>query len=161
MNTRPKTKAGHEANRGKVCAICGKKIAFGKSNPSKLLINEIQEELIRKYINDQFNLLDSKFPNATCTNCRISLNNLKNNKGKFCQNIPKCIDIILEKETRSRNNKICYCYICLTATSKIHKKVIKGNSTFRNSKVCKEKSTKAYKSCKQCSQKIGKGIRDV
>lgn len=98
MNTRPKKKADHEENRKKVCAICFKKIILVKSNSSKRLINQLQEELIRKYVNNQFDLNDSKYSKATCTDCPISLNLLKDNKGNFYQNIPNFTDIVLEKQ---------------------------------------------------------------
>ena len=65
-------KCGHEENRIKVCARCVRKIKFEKNN-SKLRISVRFEELIRKFVNEEFDAIDPKYPLGICCSCHLAL----------------------------------------------------------------------------------------
>ena len=129
-----KNKCSHEENRKKVCAPCGKKIVFGKKNPNEFLINANSENLIKKFINSDFNINNSKFPLSICKTCHVTM--LDYEKGVYkrpIQDFPNYVDLVLSKETRSMKNT-CNCYICMTARFKGHAKNTKGRGKKRNIK---------------------------
>ena len=74
-------KCDHKENRKKVCAACGKKIVFGKHKPNDFHITEKIANLIKKHINNNFNVDDDHYPTALCSTCRTSL--YEREKGNF------------------------------------------------------------------------------
>ena len=54
--------ANHEQNREKVYAPCGRKIIFGNKKPDSFQISEKYEELIKKFVNNNFSLKNIVFP---------------------------------------------------------------------------------------------------
>ena len=177
-----RNKCSHYENRKKICAPCGKKISFGKIDPNKFLINKKTENLIKKFIKNDFNIEDSKFPLSICRTCYLTL--LDCEKGldnRPLQDFPNYEDILLPKETRFFKNT-CNCFICITARFKGHIKTMKGKGHKRNlkkvilksnglygngslqpdqridSKVTNEKRTCQLPICNKCFQIVGKGI---
>ena len=123
-------KCSHEENRGKVCAPCVKKIAFGNIKQEKFFINTKVEDLIGKYINKNFNIAEKNFPTSICRTCYLTLLE----KGDFkrsLQTIPNYEDLKLPKDTRQKTNA-CNCYVCLKARFKGHIKTEKGRGHTRN-----------------------------
>lgn len=174
----PKYKCNHEENRKKICALCGKKIIFQSKPDHHFLLSEKHTDLIKKHINDQFDISNEKFPKSVCSTCRLTLNEYE--KGIFKRplpTMPNYEDLNLAKETRTM---ICNCYICLTARLTSHSKKIKGrghvrqlstkidinnglDGTEQNASLSKTeaKATKPRTSieiCSSCFQEIGKGI---
>ena len=100
-------KCSHEENRRKVCAPCGQKIYFGNIKQEKFFINTKSENLIRKYINKNFNIAEEKFPTSICRTCYLTL--LDHEKGGFkrsLQTMPNYKDLKLPKDTRQKTNDL-------------------------------------------------------
>ena len=173
-------KCGHDRNRYKVCAPCGKKIVCGTKTLEFFSISLKYETLIKQHINDNFSLSDRKFPLSICNSCRRALYTQEKSDGKFT--VPTMTNyeaIILPRETRNSVD-VCNCYICLTSKFKCHVKPIKGRgkkrqicnkiipenglygcSTVKSLPAATEKDNKAKedavnKYCATCFQKIGK-----
>ena len=64
--TKPKHALGHEENRRRVCAPCGKKITVKtiRSTSAKNV------ELIVKFINTNFDITNPCYPTGLCETCR-------------------------------------------------------------------------------------------
>ena len=62
----PNTVVGHEGNREKVCAPCGRKIP-GKSIRK---INSNESECIKMYIESDFDLSNPIYPVGICSKCQ-------------------------------------------------------------------------------------------
>ena len=177
MEFHSRLKCEHKENRKKVCATCGKKIVFGKIKSSYFQISEKIAILIRKHINNNFNVDDDHYPTAICLTCRTSL--YEREKGNFNRpmlDMPNFKTIILPKTTRNKDD-ICNCFICLTGRHKGHHKVVTGRGNVRNTSIdineecglygaCsieslpkKEKLMPQTKQiCNGCLNEIGKGI---
>ena len=69
----PANKCSHQENRTKVCCHCGKKIVFQKIDPKKFLITTHIENLIKKFISDEFDSSDERFPLSICRTCYLTL----------------------------------------------------------------------------------------
>lgn len=172
-------KCDHEENRMKVCAPCGRKIIFGGKRSQDFLISKSHEELIRKYINTNFDTSDSKFPLSICSTCRRALADREKNICKRpLQTMPKYEEIILPIQTRTTSECNC-CYVCRVARFKGHSKQIKGRGHVLNvsnqialshdlngtkcilvdkSEPSKNESRGSFEMCKKCFQQVGKGI---
>ena len=171
-------KCSHEDNRRKVCAPCGKKIIFGKYPPARYLLNDRKIELIKKYINPNFNRLDLRFPIGMYGGCYLALTDKEKGVNlRSIPNMPNYEDIILPKQTRERGD-VCNCYICLTGRHKGHQPVERGRGNVRNLNVVidspkgrrgnsninvlpkkiQKKRTSTLTCCK-CHQEIGRGIK--
>lgn len=134
MATNSKKTCDHEENRYKVCAVCGRKIVFGSNPRLKFVISEKIEILIKNFSNNDFTLLDSRFPKGICFCCKVVL--YERNEGKTTRNLPAMpnfLDIQLLKETRSRDNQECCCLICRVGKQKIHTKIVNGRGVKRDS----------------------------
>lgn len=170
-------KLSHEENRTKVCAPCGKKIFFGDKKPTFFHISENHAKLIRKFINEQFDISNPKFPFSICGTCRVTLSEHdKCTRPK--PTMPNYEDIQLPKETRA-NNDTCNCYICITARYYGHPKAKLGrglkrqasrnigavNGLYGASKIANLPTTEWFNNapkksihvCKECFHEIGKG----
>jgi hypothetical protein len=149
MDTKAKYQADHEENRSKVCAVCGTKISFGTSRPSKFVINKELESLILEYSNNRFNALNSCFPKGICTSCKIVLYEKK--RGVDNRNLPPMPNYLgseLSKESCSHDDHPCCCYICQTGRQKYHlKKSLKKTPT----------KNPALKVCNVCYSEIARG----
>lgn len=165
----------HEENRVKVCAVCGQKMVFGTNFRSKFAISTNLCTLIKKHVNEGFDLLNDKFPTSICSSCRFTITeHEKNNKKRPLPNMPNYEDINVGKET------ICNCYICLTARKEAHSKITKGrgqkrkftikidanngiDGTLQNMQLPKSEEKKIEPRtsdiCNFCFQKIGRGIK--
>lgn len=171
----------HESNRKKVCTVCGKKIYFGSSKASGFVITAKISDLVKKLVNKNFSTMNSKFPSGICPTCRLTL--LEMSKGKFQRQLcsmPNYEDLEFH-EPADDVSKICYCYICLTASSKlVNNRNEKGRGKIRQSvgkitafnglqsfqppgprfykKVTIDSKKKNEKVCIRCRHKIGKGF---
>ena len=174
----PTDKCSHEQNREKVCAPCGKNISFGKNTKERFGINETYESLIKKYLNEDFTLNDSKFPVSICTTCRLTLCDQEKQIFKRpLQIMPRYKEMTLPASTRANEN-FCNCYICLTgrSTVKYTPKIGKGykrnlnnhidlsnglhgksniSTLPKNEKIIKDSPTITL--CKTCIQEVAKG----
>lgn len=173
----------HEDNRKKVCVLCGRKIVLNKQKIDYFSVKKY-EDLVKKFGNKSFESFNSKFPLSLCTTCRVTLKEHEKNITKRPLPImPNYEDIQLRKETRSSNSndQFCYCYICLTARSQGHSKVIKGkghirknittiinesnglygsidsNGTHLVSESIQCRENKSLKICENCFQELHKG----
>ncbi|CAH1107748.1 unnamed protein product [Psylliodes chrysocephalus] len=171
-------KCPHDENRKKVCAPCGKKITCGTKKLEYFLINERHLNLVKKFVNPDYNLCDSKFPVSICDTCRRTLNDYdKNNSTRPLPKMPNYEDLLLPKATRTTQDT-CNCYICLTGRFKAHTKIITGRGAMRNFETvidssnglngasridklpCKMKSDQEksiMNVCKICFQEFGRG----
>lgn len=178
----PKLKCSHDENRRKVCAPCGRKISFGKIPPEKFLVNENTEKLIRKFLFEDFDKDNDKFPMSICRSCYLALLDAeKGVSGRSLPVMPNYKDIVLLKETRTK--VICNCYVCLTGKHHGHVKSLKGRGKKRNSNIVIDVSNGIHESskiespaiptvednkskncillCKKCFQEIGRGKNHV
>lgn len=64
METYAKYKADHEVSRSKVCTVCGSKIVSGSQPLSKFMISKDVESLIKKYSNEDFAVINKRFPKS-------------------------------------------------------------------------------------------------
>ncbi len=97
-STKPKSALGHEDNRKLVCAPCGKKISLTQVRP----VSEKDINLIRKYINNNFDIKNPVYPSGICNTCRIYLS--KANTSGNTSKLPTMLnyeDIVLPRPTRS------------------------------------------------------------
>ena len=79
------------------------------------------QDLVKKYINSNFNISDSRFPMAICATCRKTLHEYKNHIYK--RPLVKTSKFELMDLTKiTRNTKSCECELCQTARYKGHKK---------------------------------------
>lgn len=132
MTSKSNYQSNHEENRSKVCAVCGKKIVFGSKSLSKFIIRQDMEKLIKQFSNDNFNLMDARFPKCICLSCRIAMNERnKGNASRLVPQMPNYIDIQLTKVTRGRDE--CFCYICQTGRQKGHIKNVGGRGVKKQS----------------------------
>lgn len=157
MATHPSKFADHEENRKKVCAICGRKIVFGSKSANCFNIREVHERLIKKYVNCDFSISDSRFPCNICGTCRITLEEY--GKDNFKRTLPaqsNFSDIQLKKKLTSIIDSPCECFICSTARSTVHKKARTGRK--RKNSSTRIDSSSSIKLCKNCFHEIGKGI---
>ena len=115
-------KCDHEENRMKICAPCGRKIVFQNKPSNHFLLNENHAALVKKYISDQFDVSNEKFPKSICISCRLTINELEKHGSskRPLPTMPNYEDIKLSKTTRQITS--CECYICLTARSTNHQK---------------------------------------
>ena len=112
---------GHEGNRKKVCAPCGRKI-LGKD---KRILNNVQITSIKENIDADFDILNSAYPVGICQRCRklfIKISKDPTKKSLFPK-LKNYKDLILLKTTRLA--KKCSCYICLTGSDTTRKPVYK------------------------------------
>ena len=127
----PHTASGHEGNRKKVCAPCGRKIP--ETCPRKLNINQIR--VIKDYMETDFDLANPVFPVGICGNCRKILSCVYKDSTKktLLPDMKNYKDIVLPKCTRQRGYvSNCSCLICLIGSDKTRKpayqkRIIKGN----------------------------------
>lgn len=176
-------KCEHDENRKKVCAPCGRKIIFGKRKLDWFIVSEKFATLIRKYINSNYDICDSKFPSGICTTCRLTLLEHENEINKrLLPKMPNYHEMILVKDTRSKND-YCNCFICVTGRYVGHSKIKKGKGHHRCmnniitsttglygasninkpiKKIVKPKNCKkVMKMCEKCFQEVGKGKNHV
>ena len=167
-STRPKSALGHEDNRKLVCAPCGKKISLTQVRP----VSEKDINLIRKYINNDFDIKNPVYPSGICNTCRIYLSKaLKTGNTSKLPTMLNYEDIVLPRPTRSNDPDFaCKCNICLTATSKAKNKrmtgkIDKDSGLFGSADLEKlpdkepqKKKKTSLTICNSCKQEIGKGI---
>lgn len=82
-------------------------------------ITEKYVDLIKKFLNEKFDLHNSKFPLSICVSCRLSLDDYE--KGDFKRPVPvmpNYLDIQLPKNTRQTDNLNCCDFICTKARYK-------------------------------------------
>jgi hypothetical protein len=176
-------KCDHDDNRKKVCAACGRKISFGKKNPSKFLVNDRVQKLLQIFSNKDFTISSANFPLSICSSCRNALTEREKNDFKRpLPKMPNFEEILLSKETRASNSQ-CNCYICLTGRYTGHAKVDTGRGHVRDEVIKIDANNGLYGSssmsslpskvtvptaefripklelCKNCLQEIGKGKR--
>lgn len=133
-------KCDHNENRKKVCATCGTKIIYRNKKPEYFEIDEYFENLI-KYFYPIFDKNNPVFPLSICSTCKIILNEHSPNQDeenkivskRRLPTMPNFIDIVLPATTRGSDSdkKNCNCYVCLTARTTYHSKVIKGRGNER------------------------------
>lgn len=171
-------KCSHDENRKKICGPCGRKIicSNARDKPEKFLIGEKTLTLIKKFVSEDYDLNNEKYPLSICRTCYLTLlDHEKKIYKRQIQIMPKYSDIIIQKETRSVKND-CNCFICSIASSFGHMKVKKGKGHFRVSQTNKDiseikklnlnklnvpqenKQPESIQLCSKCFQKIGKGI---
>lgn len=176
----PNHKFTHNENRKRICAPCGSKIIFYKKT-SITNITISLESLIKKYINQNFNINNEMYPVSICVSCRLTLQEYE--KNIFQRKLPQMPNyevIKMHKVTRFMKNEICNCFICLNATLKSHKKINKGRGKVRklcnkitnstgmyaaskkkqltqNNNYSSKPETNNVKTCKKCYQEVGKG----
>ena len=163
----------HNENRQLVCLICFKK------GSRMLRITDKELGRIRKYFMEDFDPMNEKLPNGTCSRCRLLLYRIEN--GKPCV-IDKGVDYSMLRfpaMTRFRGmgrvlGQItnCPCSICVIARDHPGYE----NSTYRGypgtgkarsytlgrpPKIKRKRSVSAesVKVCQRCKKMIGKGIR--
>lgn len=180
MNSHCERKCNHEENRIKVCAPCGKKIVNKNKSYNSFRVTERIQILINKFLKQDFDVSDPKYPLSVCNTCRnILLDHEKGNVKRQLPIMPNYQDVTLPKETRS--NDSCNCYICLTGRYKGHIQVKKGRGHTRqlsnkidesnglNGSSSVSQLPNSYKQapdmtknnmllCKTCFQIVGKGI---
>lgn len=175
----PRDKCTHGENRKKVCAPCGQKIKFGKIKPEKFLVNNVTQNLIKKFINSDYDVYNEQFPLAICRTCYLTLLDAEKNLFKRpMQVMPNYFNVLLPKETRAKK-ETCDCYICSTARFTGHRNVLHGRGNKRNlnnavntfkdphssfteeelpSTSVENKKPKSFiQLCNECFQEIGKG----
>ena len=164
--TRPKYALGHEENRRKVCAPCGKKITvktIRSTTPKNV-------ELIVRFINPDFDVENPCYPSGLCETCRKYLS-VADKTGDISK-LPKMLnyeDMYLLRATRA-DEKTCSCNICLTAKSQRQNKRINSDCIERDTgliasddvdKLPNKEVVKKIKTtvdiCIKCKQEIGKG----
>lgn len=169
----------HEENRTKLCGPCGKKIKLGNIKPERFRINEKMCGLIKKFINPEYCIHDSKYPVSICHTCSNTLREF--DKGSQKRPLPTKInycDINLRKNTRLNISEFCTCYICSTARSTTHNMLQLGRGKKRQFKneiktsknenveespdasrfdVNKNKDHKNIVLCSNCLQEFGRG----
>lgn len=171
-----RNKCSHDDNRRKVCAPCGRKITFGKTKPEKLLIKTKVESLIKKFMCEDFNIANEKYPLGICWTCYVTLLDFeKNIFNRQLPTMPNYNDMVLQRMTRSVDMLNCDCYICSTATYFGHVKEKKGKGNFKalqlNVDVSDKNAFAEQKEqvsnskdalqlvCGKCFLQVGKGIR--
>lgn len=179
----PMHKLTHEENRKKVCAPCGRKIFYNKHNSrtceKKFLVNDTAIELIRKYVNNNYDPNNTKFPTGLCRTCYLTLMDAKNKK--FVRRMPRMPnyeDMVLLIPTRQHDNQICNCFICLTARYPGHGKIIVGRGKRRSFNILIDASHGRYANsdveqlpkklrndglnltCCHCHQKTGRSFHE-
>ena len=71
----------HEQNRIKLCAPCGRKIVVTKGKIlSFYRITDSHKNLIKKFLNPNYESSDSQFPLGICNTCRKTLSEYNENK---------------------------------------------------------------------------------
>lgn len=132
ISTHSNKQCDHEENRFKLCAPCGNKISFGGRRKSQFSITQKLADLIKKFINAQFDASNSRFPTSICVTCRHTITEWeKGDMQRPLPRMPNYEDIKLTKETRTRTTFDCNCFICLVARSKGHSKLVKGKGHVR------------------------------
>ena len=127
-DTWPKKSAGHEINRLKVCAPCGKKLSVKDQ-----VISEVDEINIKKLINPLYDSANPQYPRGICNTCRSYLTKAVNSGGN--SRLPKMLnyeDIVLLRVIRLPKTSCC-CYICLTGSSKAKNKRTNSDTISRDS----------------------------
>lgn len=159
----PTNKCDHEENRKKVCAPCGRKIILGKQKLEKFNISSNSLSFIQK-VYPNFDLSNAKYPTSICGTCRLALkqnatenkadetkeNKIAKSETKITKRrlpiMPNYNDIQLIATTRNTYNvdRICNCYICITARSTVHPNLIKDENLKRKSSVKIDKNNGLY-----------------
>ena len=164
--TKPKCALGHEDNRKRVCAPCGKKITVKQIKS----ISPKNVELIVRYINADYDIANPCYPTGLCETCRKYLQTA--DKTGDISKLPKMLnyeDMVLLRVTRA-DNTTCSCNICLTAKSHRINKRINSDCIERetglvasnyidklpNKEVVKKMKT-TINICKKCKQEVGPG----
>lgn len=175
----PNNVCDHDQNRKKICIPCGKKIVLGKQKLEDFQIKEKYVTVIKKHANEAFDTADRKYPLAVCTTCRITLEEYCNNDFRRpFPTMPNYEDVQYPKQTRNNDENLCYCYICITARYKGHRKTKIGRGKKRefaenitpsnglyaagtiqlNCKVEEKKShNSSIKLCTNCYSEIARG----
>ena len=112
MAAHPSTKADHEDSRKKICYMCGK-----RSKEIRQLTSS-NNEPVKQYVNELFDINDPHFPTGICNTCRIFLNQrAKGESSNPLPVMPNYESITLIRDLRGNKGKVCNCYICITARS--------------------------------------------
>lgn len=149
---------------------------FQNRPPKYFKLGADQILIIKKYINNNFDSSNEKYPLAICYTCKLTLTELKNKGENIVKRPLPCMpnyeDVVLTKQTRQVT--VCDCYICFTARCTSHSKVKKGRGKIKQfptidvikvpdstvdkscSKVSKDRTS--LEICRHCFQEIGKGI---
>lgn len=132
MELVPNHKFTHEENRSKICTPCGHKIVNGKRSLKRFSVTENLLNLIKKFVNGDFDISNSTFPLSVCNSCRNTLNEYgKKVFNRPCPVMPNYNDMYLRKNTRLRDGT-CDCYICVTARFNGHAPVRRGRGVLRD-----------------------------
>lgn len=171
-------KCTHEMNRLKVCAPCGQKLTLKFSFKR---ISKKYEDLIKKYINSNFDTENPKYPLNICDTCRVTLSEHDDTNITSIRPLPKMPNyeyISLPEITPTFSiESDCNCFICLTGRSTVHIKrklgksllkdfstvIDRSNGLHGNSPVkMLPKKVKEHQAnlhiCPTCFNKIGKGL---
>ena len=82
-------------------------------------------KLIKKRVNENFEVSDSRFALGICGTCRPTLTVYGNGKsGRTLSSMPNYTDIILPNETRTNKDSF-NCFVCLSGKYKSHPKIEK------------------------------------
>ena len=96
-------------------------------------LDKTQIDLLSLY-NPEFSIDNSKFPSGICITCRIVISDIL--KGKKSSEdlsvMPNYSDIVLTRSTRTDENPICNCFICLTGRDTRQLPASKGRGHVRN-----------------------------
>ena len=161
--------AGHEGNRKKVCAPCGRKI-LGKD---KRILNNVQIDFIKENIDANFDILNSVYPVGICQRCRTLFIKISKDptKKSLLPKLKNYKDLILPKLTRLA--KKCSCYICLIGSDTTRKPAYQKKTYDRNIEeghglvglaenkllpaINIKKEKKVMNLCCKCKQEVGRG----
>lgn len=102
-------KCSHDENRAKICAPCGQKIVLGKQKLESFSISSRYGNLIKTFVNPDFDIMDSRFAVSICVTCKLTLNEHENSNGDLCN-----------------------FFICLRAKNKGPEKIVEGSGQKRN-----------------------------
>lgn len=78
-------------------------------------------QLIKEFSNPEFSILESRFPKAICTTCKVTM--YETSKGKTTRQLPTMpnfLDVHLLRQSRNTDDKECFCFICPIAKQKSH-----------------------------------------
>ena len=117
--TKVKIAAGHEGNREKVCAPCGRKIL----DKDKRKLNYVQIDIIKEHIDSDFDIDNPVFPVGIFQRCRTLFFKISTDptKKSLLSKMTNYKDLVLPRSTRQTEVPNCSCYICLTGSDTTRK----------------------------------------
>lgn len=161
--TRSKYPASHEANRKKICTICGNKCK--EYNGKWPVMNETLQNTVKLQY-PEYNPTDDRFPLSICSNCRLNLGRSPNT---LPERLPNFTDIVMPIATRAHDKDLCHCKMCHIASLRLNQKTkrgrgaVKAQRDFADAKLedvqePDNKKRSFLSICTNCKQEVGKGI---